>query len=92
MYLIEEKFLSDLLRDHSKSIVGRLCKQNELISDNISLSNDNDKKLVLDALALLKSFNRELIYETSRDFKNQIRCYSKGKNYEKYKLYDPTNQ
>ena len=83
MYIIEEQFLHQLLMSHSRSIVGRLCKQNELIKEDNSLSEAQK-------LDLLKSFNRELIYETSRDLENQIKCYIRGKVYEKFNLYTPT--
>lgn len=82
MYQIDEKFLKKLLRDTSRSIVGRLCKQNEVLQDHEDIS-DNQK------LKILKSFQRELIYEAFRDLENALKIYMQGKDYEKFKIYRP---
>ena len=64
-YKFSQEFIQTLLRDYSRAIVGRLCKQVELLTAKSDLS----EKQKLD---LLKSFNRELIYEHFRDLENQL--------------------
>lgn len=77
----ELKFLKKLFQDHSKSIVGRLCKQNELVRDNKNLIPEQK-------LDILKAFNRELVYESFRDLLNHIKCYNNGHNdVQQYKIY-----
>ena len=84
MYYIDKKFLRDLLKDQSRAMVGKLCNQNEILQKDKDIS--GDKKL-----ELLKSFNKELIYQSFRDIENYIKCYNNGKYYEKYKIYKPTD-
>ena len=84
MYKLDEKFIREMFRDTSRSIVGRLCKQNEILQDKNYLSETQK-------FDILKSFSRELIYEAFRDVENQIKCYSKGTKYSKYKVFKPTN-
>lgn len=78
----ELKFLEELFKKHSKSIVGRLCKQNEIIRDKEGLSDEQK-------LDIVKKFNRELVYESFRDLMNQVKCFSKGQKFEKYSVYKP---
>lgn len=79
------KFLNKLLKDSSRSIVGRLCKRVELIFQDKSLSNEQREKL-------LKGMIRELIYEIFRDILNQAKCYFYGLTYKKYDIYEPTDK
>lgn len=86
MITIDENNLKNLLADYSRAIVGRICKQNEIITSNDSLSKDQ-------ALSLLKSFNRELIYESFRDLENQLKVNQTGKQLVKFSIYNtPTKK
>jgi len=80
-----DKFVKTLLSDFSRAMVGRICKQNEVIADNKSLTKEQ-------ALSLLKSFNRELIYESFRDLENQIRAFQNGKQLIKFSIYTPDDK
>lgn len=80
MYIIDEKFLSTTLNAHSRSLVGRLCKQNEILSARPDLSETQK-------LSLLKDFSKELIYEEIRNLENQIKAFAEGKEF--FKIYKP---
>lgn len=80
-----EKFIKELFRDHARKVVGRLCRQNELVQERTDLSS-NQK------LSLLKSFNKELVYEETRDLENNLKAYSKGIELINYKIYKPTTE
>ena len=78
---INEKYIANLLKDYSRSMVGRLCKQIE------SLQKDLDKNsLEFKYLNHVKNLHRELIYELFRDLKSQIRSYNSGINFQKFNL------
>lgn len=79
-YKFSQEFVQTLLRDYSRAMVGRLCKQVELLSAKSDLS----EKQKLD---LLKSFNRELIYEHFRDLENQLKAYTEGRKFTKFEIY-----
>jgi hypothetical protein len=81
MYIIDEKFLSSTLTLHARSLVGRICKQNEILSNRNDLAE-------LQKLSLLKDLCKELIYEEMRNLENQIKAYTEGK--ECLKIYKPT--
>lgn len=84
MYYINKKFLKDLFRDFSRSMVGKLCKQNEILQRNKNLSETQK-------LNLLKDFNRELIYESFRELENNIKFFNEGREYKKYPIYTPSD-
>lgn len=81
MYEINEKYLSDILRDHSKSIVGKLCKRIEVL--------DTEELTEKQKLSVLKTFQRELIYESFRDLKTIIKTHADGLKYYKFNIIDP---
>lgn len=83
-YKFSQEFIQNLLRDSSRSIVGRLCKQVELIDSKIGLSETQK-------LDILKSFNKELIYESFRELENQLKAYQEGKVYTKFTIYTPSD-
>lgn len=81
----QEKLIKDILRDFSRTLVGRTCKQNEIIQQRNDLSADQK-------LSLLKALNKELIYEECRGLENLLKAHSKGIQLEKFKVYDPTTK
>lgn len=76
---MNEKFLKILFKDCSRGMVGRLCKQIEILQDKKDLS-ERQK------FNLLKDFNRELVYEEFRNILNQVKVYNKGLNYKKFNI------
>lgn len=85
MYKIEPNFIHKLFNDFSRAMVGKLCKQNEIIEKDESLSK-------LQSLKLLKDFNKELIYEAVRDLENQIKAYQSGQTITKFSIYTPSDK
>ncbi len=75
--------LNTLLADASRTIVGKLCKQAEILEAS-SINEETKEKL-----RLLKAFNRELIYEEFRAINKSIYLVSGLKEYKLYKA--PTN-
>lgn len=82
---IDEKFLKTIFADYSRAMVGKICKQNEVLASDKSLTKEQ-------ALGLLKAFNRELIYESFRDLENQIKAFQTGKQFIKFSLYTPNDK
>ena len=80
---MEIKFIEKLLESQSRALVGRLCKQNEVLQSNSSI-NINQK------MVILKDLSKDLVYETFRDLLNNIKYYNLGLKYQKYKIYKPT--
>jgi len=81
MYKLDEKFLSESLSNFSRTLVGRLCKQNELLASKKDLSE-------IQKLSLIKDFAKELIYEETRNLESQLKAYSEGREYSK--IYNPS--
>lgn len=77
-----KEFIKNLCRDNSRKIVGRICKQIEILQEKDDLSEEQK-------LSLLKAFNKELIYEEFRDLRNAIIFYSEGRDYKKIPIYTP---
>jgi hypothetical protein len=75
-------FLKNLVNDHGRAIVGRLLNQIDILSNDKSLTEDQKFKL-------LKSLNKELIYEELRDFRMAIIFYNEGREYKKLPIYHP---
>jgi hypothetical protein len=82
-----KEFINKLCKDQSRTLVGRICKQIEILQDQPNLSIETKQ-----TLDLLKSLNKELIYEEFRDLKNAVVFYSEGREYEKYPIYTPTKE
>ena len=76
-----EKFIDDLLKNTSRSLVGRLCKQIESLQKNLDNSSNEFKYL-----NHAKNLHREMVYETFRDLKNQIHSYNLGLNFKKFNI------
>lgn len=77
-------FIKNLCRDQSRTLVGRICKQIEILQSQPNTSIETKQ-----TLNLLKSLNKELIYEEIRDLRNAIIFYSEGRNYNKIPIYRP---
>lgn len=88
--MLDRNTIEEVLNRQSVKLVGEICKQNEIISKSLQL-HPEDELGVKQAFELLKSFNREKIYEASRDLRNELLAKSRGKKFTKYKLYKPTN-
>lgn len=84
MYNIDEKFLTNLLKDYARTTVGRLCKQVETTEAQSNLTEAQK-------LAVLKSFHRELVYEVFRDLEKQIKSFQAGQSFAKFKIYTPSD-
>ena len=82
---MEKDFIKSICRDQNRSIVGRLCKQIEILQDKKDLTEEQK-------LSLLKAFNKELIYESFRDLRNNLIFHSEGRKYKKISIYNPSNQ
>lgn len=82
-YNVSEKFIQDLIRDHSRAIVGKLCSQAEILENDNSLSKNQ-------ALNLLKQFNKELIYQSFRDIEGSLKAFQRGQTFIKCNIYNPT--
>lgn len=80
-----KEFVKNLCKDQSRSLVGKICKQIEVLQDQPNLSVETKQ-----TLNLLKSLNKELIYEQFRDLRNSIIFYSEGREYNKIPIYNPT--
>ncbi len=84
MYKIDEKFFNNLLKDYARSTVCRLCKQVEMLESKKDLTE-------VQKLDVLKSFNRELLYEVFRDLEKQVKCFQAGQTFAKFKIYTPNS-
>jgi len=76
-------FLKNLCTTKSRCLVGEMCKQAEILQDRKDLTSDQK-------ISLLKTLNKELIYENFRDLKNSVIFYLEGREYQKIKIYNPT--
>lgn len=83
MYNLDEKFVSNLLKDYARTTVCRLCKQVEIIELQKDLTE-------VQKLAVLKTFHRELVYEVFRDLEKQVKSFQSGQTFAKFKIYTPT--
>lgn len=82
-----KEFISNICRDQSRSLVGKACKQIEVLQTQPNLSNES-KEL----LNLQKALLKELIYEEFRTLKNSIIFYSEGREYTKLPIYNPSKE
>jgi len=81
MYKITDKFISNLLKDYSRALVGRLCKQIESLQKNLEENSPEFK-----SLSHAKNLHREMIYETFRDLKDNIRACNSGLKFRKFNV------
>ena len=80
-------FVKNVCRDQSRTLVGRICKQIEILQSQPNLSIETKK-----TLDLLKALNKELVYEEFRDVKNAIVFYLEGRKYTKIPIYNPSKE
>ena len=78
-------FIKKISIDHSKAIVGRILSQSDILKKDKDLT---DKQ----RFDLIVKFNRELVYEETRDLKNAILFYLEGRTYTKYPVYKPVKK
>ena len=60
--IISERYLDELIKMHSKNLVGKSCKRFEILSD----------------LESIKLAVKELIYEEFRNFLGNVKAYNEG--------------
>jgi len=82
-----KEFIKKLCTEQSRTLVGRVCKQIEVLQAQSNLSKETKQ-----TLDLLKSLNKELIYEQFRDLKNSVIFYSEGREYSKLPIYNPSKE
>jgi hypothetical protein len=82
-----KEFIKTICRDQSRSLVGKACKQIEVLQKQPNLSEES--KQILD---LQKSLLKELIYEEFRTTRNAIIFYSEGREYTKLPIYNPPKE
>ena len=80
-----KEFVKNLCRDNSRKMVGRVCKNIEILQEQPKCTKET-KEL----LELQKSLIKEIIYEEYRDLRNAIIFYNEGRSYSKLKIYNPT--
>lgn len=80
-----KEFIKNLCRDNSRKMVGRICKNIEILQ-NQPKCNTETKEF----LDLQKSLIKEIIYEEFRDLRNAVIFYSEGREYQKIPIYNPT--
>lgn len=78
-----KNWLNKLVKEHGSAIVGRLLGQIDVLKKRKDLSEEQK-------FDILKSFNKELVYEEMRDFRKAIIYYSEGREYHKLPIYNPT--
>ena len=109
-------FLKKICKEQAGTLVGRLCKQIEVViveeekrilelekaMDRMVDSDDKSRHLsevrvseikkYIQDLSLLKSFNKELIYQEFRDLREAVIFYTEGREHEKIPIYDPNKK
>ena len=80
-----KNFIKKISVDHSKAIVGRILNQSDILRKDENLTDKQRFELIV-------KFNRELVYEETRDFKNAILFYLEGRTYTKYPIFNPTKE
>ena len=88
MLVVSNKFLSQLLNNISRSLVGRLCRQIENVQEGLDPNSQEYKYL-----EIVKKLHKDKVYETFRDLKTSILSYDSGiKSYKKYDVIRPSEQ
>lgn len=77
-----EKLIKQICQDYAVSLVGRTCKTVEILLDRKDLS-ERQK------LELIKTLNKEAIYQETRNLDYSIKCAFKGLKSKSYKVYTP---
>jgi len=82
-----KEFIKRLCKDQSRSLVGKACKQIEVLQAQPNLSEES-----IQILGLQKSLIKELIYEEFRTIRNAVIFYSEGREYQKIPIYSPSKE
>ncbi len=82
-----KEFIKNLCKDQSRSLVGKACKQIEVLQDQPNCSEETKQ-----VLGLQKSLLKELIYEEFRTIRNAVIFYNEGRSYSKIPIYNPTKE
>lgn len=80
-------FVKNVCRDQSRALVGKACKQIEVLQERPNISKETKE-----TLGLQKSLLKELIYEEFRTVRNAIIFYSEGREYTKLPIYNPSKE
>ncbi len=78
------KFLKKQCITQAGVLVGRICKQIEVMIDQKTTSQETKE-----ALALLKDLQKESIYQEFRDLREAVIFYTEGREHVKIPIYDP---
>lgn len=74
--------ISEICKDRSRSLVGKLCKKVEILQQ--------EKDLSVDQLSsLFKNLAKETVYEEFRELRNTLIFYQEGRVYIKFEPYNP---
>ena len=80
-------FLKKICKDQASTLVGRICKQIEVLIAQESISEETKK-----TLELLKSLQKEYIYQEFRDLREAVIFYTEGREYKKIPIYVPKKE
>ena len=80
-------FLKKMCKDQAGVLVGRLCKQIEVI-----IGQESTSKETKETLSLLKDLQKESIYQEFRDLRESVIFYTEGRDHHKLPIYNPSNQ
>jgi len=84
VYNISEEFIKSVCKTQKYTLLGKLMKRYEVLADKKDLTNSQRKDL-------LRRLIKELVHESFRDLEKQLSCYSKGLQYYKINLTNPTD-
>ena len=82
-----KEFIKNVCRDQSRALVGKACKQIEVLQKQSDMSKETQQ-----ILELQKALLKELIYEEFRTTRNAIIFYSEGREYTKLPIYNPSKE
>jgi len=83
-----KEFIKNLCKEQSRCLVGKVCKQIEVLQEQETCSADTKQ-----VLNLQKALLKELIYEEFRTLRNAVIFYNEGREYNQLPIYtDPTKQ
>lgn len=84
---MDNEFLKSILEDTPKSLVGKLCNISETIQRSDEFKNNEQ---LFKAVSLIKSLQKELVYQEFRGISKQLDAYCDGKEFVIAKIYKPT--
>lgn len=86
---MDKKFLYSLLLDSPRSLVGKLCNICETIQESEEFKSNSQ---LLKAISLIKSLQKELVYQEFRGLSKQLDAFADGVEYQYFKIYKPTSK